>query len=124
MKHKNMKRGIKQPLVARDQRVRTSRHGKPHTHRVYKQQDVLVVAGTPNAKRSLEPIKPGTVYPVGTVFVDGMAIVHRLTVPVARQVEVTQPFTRAVAAAPTGTWGLPNEEPDAKKPTLPVARRR
>ncbi len=30
---KNFKRGLSQKLVQREQRVRASRHGKPHTHR-------------------------------------------------------------------------------------------
>ena len=40
---KNLKRGEKHPLVEREQRVRTSRHGKPHTMRVDGKQ-VPVVA--------------------------------------------------------------------------------
>lgn len=115
-KHKNMLRGIKQPLVSRTQRVRASRHNKPHTHRRFKMEDVIVPAGTPNAKRTVEEIRPGVVYAAGTVFVDNMAVVHRLRVAVGHQVDVKEPFERAVAAAPTGTWGKVNEEP---KPGAP-----
>lgn len=114
-KHKNLSRGIKQPLVVGGQRVRASRHGKPHTHKLHKMQEVLVVTGTPNAKRSLEAIDPKVTYPAGTIFVDGMAIVHRLRVAVAYQAEVKVPFERLVAAGPTGTHGRKNEEPNAKK---------
>jgi len=57
---------------------------------------------------TVEPIDPKVTYPAGTVFVDNDVIVHRVFEPVGRQVEVHQPFTRAVAAGPTGTYGLPN----------------
>jgi len=32
--HKNLSRGIKSSLVGREQRVRASRHGEPHSRRV------------------------------------------------------------------------------------------
>lgn len=105
---KNLKRGIKQPLVEREQRVRASRHNKPHTHRRWSRVEELVPPGTPNAKRTIETYNPETTYPAGTTVVDGVVVVYRLTVDRSRQVLVTEPYKMRVAKGPTGTVGLPN----------------
>lgn len=105
---KNLKRGIKQPLEQREQRVRASRHNNLHTTRRWARVEEIVSPGTPDTKRTVEPRDPSVTYPEGTVEVDGMVVVHRKLVDRSRQVLVTEPYRMRVAAGPTGTVGLPN----------------
>ena len=105
---KNLKRGIKQPLVERTQRVRASRHGEPHTTRRWSRTEEMVSPGTPGAKRVVEEFDPTIVYPEGTVITGNVVVVHRKTMDRSRQVPITEPYKLRVAAGPTGTLGEKN----------------
>jgi hypothetical protein len=108
--HKNLKRGLKQPLEAREQWFRNLRHGEPQKIRGTRKVEMMVTPGTLNATRMVEPIDPSVEYPAGTVMMDGVAIVHRATVEVPCWVPTKPDMRRVmkVAAGPTGTIGNPN----------------
>lgn len=76
---KRQKRGYSQPLVERTQRVRTSRHGKPHMRRKGGGRRV--------------------------VWTDKGAVIMRES---GTLVAVTEPFAVQVAAGPTATYGDKN----------------
>ena len=103
---KVLKRGISQPLEERTQRVRASRHNKPHTTRRWSRSMEMVSPGTPGAKRTVEKRDPKMDYPAGTVEIDGMVVVYRKPVDRSAQVQVTEPYKMRVAAGPTQKpWG-------------------
>jgi hypothetical protein len=105
---KNLKRGIKQPLVEREQRVRASRHNAPHTHRRWFRAEEMVAPGTPGAKRSVEAYDPAENYPEGTVITGDIVVVHRKQVDRSKQVPISEPYKMRVADGKTGTHGMPN----------------
>jgi hypothetical protein len=94
---KSLKRGIKQPLEDREQRVRASRHGKPQTNRRWHAEERIVPSGTPGATRHVAEV-------------DGQVVIqYRISVQSSRQVPVTEPFKMHVAKGPTATVGKKND---------------
>lgn len=96
--HKNLKRGLKQSLTERSQRVRASRHNNPHKRRVHFTELVQVEAGTPGAIRSIETAANGE-----------LVVVHKARVARTKWVPVTEPFPQKVASGSTATYGMKND---------------
>lgn len=112
---RRLRNGYAQSLTKGTQRVRTSRHGKPHVKRVFGIEEVLVSPNTPGATRRVEKIEPGFIYPAGTTITeDGLAVVWRKKERVARMVPVHEPFERMVPSGPTTKYGKKNVPPDKK----------
>ena len=103
---KNLKRGIKQPLVNSFTKFRNARHGQEQKVRAFVREERTVPAGTEGAKRSIETVN-------GEV-----TVVYRVTVevPVWRSMTPSTQNSVRVAAGPTGTHGAPNKAPKTTRP--------
>lgn len=112
---KNLKRGIKQPLVPRILKPRAERHGEPRKVRHWFRVEEIVAPGTPNAKRSVETRDPEIVYPADTIEVDGLVVVYRLLMDRFKWIPRPEGSLTMVAAGATATVGKVNTGGDVKK---------